>query len=69
MSQSEMHYFFKYLPSLLPGINQTNKIYSNDDQEWSTKIVNFMTDVARVLVLWRGTFNMRLIVKYSENAY
>ena len=34
----KMHYFFKK-HSLLQGIDQTNKVYSKDDQEGSTKTV------------------------------
>ena len=40
--------------SLLPGIDQTNQVCSNDDHGGSTKIVNFMTTGAGVLVLGRG---------------
>ena len=49
--------------SLLPGIDETNNVYSNDDNESSNKIVTFMTPGAWVLVLRRGH-----ISHYSENA-
>ena len=40
--------------SLLPGIDETNQVCSTDDQDGSTKIVNFMTPGAGVLVQGRG---------------
>ena len=52
-----MHYFFKILSPLLPGIKQTNYVYSIDDQEGCTKIVNFMSTGAGVLELGCGHLN------------
>ena len=46
-----MHYFFLKSSSLLKGIEQTNyKYIVIMTKEGSTKIVNFMTPGARVLV-------------------
>ena len=49
-SYSDNALFLFKTPSLLPGINQTNYVYRNDDQG-STKIVNFMTPRAGFLML------------------
>ena len=59
----KMHYFFKKSSSLLPGIDQTNYgLYIVlMTKERSTKIVNFMTPRAGVLMLGCGH-----ISHYSE---
>ena len=49
-----MHYFFKKSSSLLPGIDQTTKYLVMMTKEGATKIVNFMTTRAVVLMLGRG---------------
>ena len=49
----KIHYFF-FKSSLLPFIDQTNYVYSIDDQEGSTKIITFMTPWAGVLRLGHG---------------
>ena len=53
--------FLQRSSSLLPGIDQTKYIYSNDDQRGFTQIVNFMTLGAGVLIL--GHYH---ISHYSE---
>ena len=47
-------YFLKKSSSLLPGVDQTNQVCSNDDQGRVYQNVNFMTPEAGVLVLGRG---------------
>ena len=56
-----MHYFFKNLSSLLPGKDQTTMFIVMMTKEGSTKIINFVTPRAGVLMLGRGH-----ISHYSE---
>ena len=49
-----MHYFLKNPFALLPGIDQTNYVYSNDDQGKVYQIVNFMTPAVGAQMLGRG---------------
>ena len=46
-------YFFKF-PSQILGTDQTNRVYSNDDQGTVHYKCNFMTPGAGVLVIGRG---------------
>ena len=50
-SYSENALFLFKSSSLLPGINQTNYVYRNDDQGRVYQIVTFMTPRAGVLML------------------
>ena len=50
----KMHYFLKNSFALLPGIDQANYVYSNDDQGQVYKNVNFMTPAVVVQMLGRG---------------
>ena len=59
-------YFFKQ-SSLLPGIDQANQLCSNDKKEGFTKIVNFMTPGAGVLVLGRGHISHIVKMLYFFN--
>ena len=49
-----MHYFFKYLLYCQAKIRQTKYVVTMMTNEGSTKIVNFMTPRAGVLMLGRG---------------
>ena len=65
-SYSKLHYFFKK-SSLFPGIDQTNQVCRNDDQGRATKIVNFMTPGAGVLVLGCGHISHIVKLRYFFN--
>ena len=60
----KMHYFFIKSSSVFPGIDQTNQVCSNETKEGSTKIVNFMTLGAGVLVQGRGHISHRVKMFY-----
>ena len=50
----KMHYFFKNLLLYSQALIRQTKYVLMMNKEGSTKIVNFMTPGAGVLVLWRG---------------
>ena len=58
----KLHFFQLKSFSLLPGMDYTNEVKCNDVQGLSS-FVNFMTALARVLVLERGHFTCSLNVK------
>ena len=49
----KMEYFFSS-SCLQWGMDQTNKVYSNDDQRRIYQIINFMNHGAGVLMLWHN---------------
>ena len=60
----KIEYFFSF-SCLQRGMNQTDYVlYSNDDLKGSSKIVNFISPEAGVLILGHGH-----VSHYSENAY
>ena len=60
----KMHYYIIKCSFLLPVMDQTNQAYSNDGLGRATKIVNFMTPGAGVLVLGRGHISHKVKMHY-----
>ena len=60
--------YLKKSSSLLPGIDQTNQICSNDDQGRVYQIVNFMTSGVGVLVLGCGHISRIVKMHYYTPA-
>ena len=59
-----MHYFFKKISSQLTGIDQTNKVYSNDDQGMVYQKWKFYDPRG-----WGSDVRAWPYKSYSENAY
>ena len=64
-TKGEMHYFFFKSSSLLPGIDQTNLVYSNDDHGKVYQNFNFRDPRGRVLVLGCGRISHIVEIHFS----